>query len=214
MDPARISLLLPTYRRPAELQRTLADVWTSVARPAYLQVLLHVADDDDETMKLFPMLDLPNMTGIRGPSTGYAGLPSAINRLAEMADGDWLFVFADDVGCDTPGWDEVIRRYDHTAPTLLTCENDRGNDFWFPIISRPAYQALGYVTGSQFHDIWLGAIFDRALPGNVHRRIPAHFTDRIVAPLSVHGLPPDQVAEYRRSIDEGVARLAALREVA
>ena len=147
------------------------------------------------------------MRCIGGPHTGYRGLPDAINLLAGACAGDWLFVFADDVGCDTPGWDDVIRRYDHTVPTLLTCEHSQRNDFWFPVISRPAYERLGCVTRSQFHDVWLGAVFDRALPGNVHRRIPAHFTDRIVCADSLTRLTRDERSAYDASIDEAASRL-------
>lgn len=205
--PARISFLLPTYRRPQELRRTLEDVWTSVAQPDRLEVILSVTDDDAETIRLLPFTDLPSMAYLIRPHAGYKGLPEAINEVAKFACGDWLFVFADDVGCDTPGWDDVIRRYDHTVPTLLTCANNRGFPVWFPVISRPAYEAIGCVTQSQFHDMWLGAIFDRARPANVHRLIPAHFTDRIVCPHSLAGLTVEERAAYEASIEAAVARL-------
>jgi len=67
---------------------------------------------------------------------------------------------------------------------------------------------------TMFNDVWLGEVFDRALPGNVHRSIPVRFTDRIVAGFSLSALPAYELAEYRRTVDAGVASLTAFAEVA
>jgi len=211
MTPATISLLLPTYRRPAELRRTLEDVCRTVAQRASCEVLVWLPDDADshevcEDFKRGPV----NFDVWYGSHVGYRGLPRAINTLAGMATGDWLFVFADDVTCDTPGWDDVIRRYDHTRPTLLTCDNDRHNIRWFPIISRPAYEAMGVVTLSQFHDEWLDRVFWRAAPDAVHQAIPACFTDRIIADEALHRLSPAE----RLAFDLGVAHASELLRAA
>jgi len=203
--PARISLLLPTWGRPEELRRTLADVLSTVARPELLEVLLYV--QDGPTAELLDSGELRCSGVIADAPCGYRGLPVAINALAERASGDWLFVFADDVGCDTAGWDDVIRRYDHAAPLLLTCQNNRGNRDWFPIISRAAYERLGLVTASQFHDVWLAEIFDRARPGSIHRGIPAQFTDRLVCSDTLGGLSDAERLAYRASIEDAVLRL-------
>ena len=216
MNPPIVSLLLPTYGRAGELRRTLADVYSTVARPDRLEVLVYAVHQDDDTRRVLRDFEHPRTCGrgpvaMFGPHTGYAGLPTAINLLAESVSpgAGWLFVFADDVGCNTEGWDDVIRQHDDSVPTLLTCQNNASNTYWFPVLSRPAYEALGCVTESQFHDVWLGAIFDRAAPGNVHRSIPAHFTDRLVCPQSFAQLHKDQAAAYHSSVERGAARLKA-----
>lgn len=201
MKPATISLLLPTHGRPDELRQTLRSVSETCARPSEIELLIYAARDDEPTKDAIPWCD----ELVLGPHTGYRGLPRAINALAAQARGDWLFVFADDVGCDTPDWDDIIRQYDHTVPTLLTCANDRSNPLWFPIISRPAYEAMGVVTLSQFHDVWLDRVFQQAR-GPMHQGIPAHFTDRLVAPASLQHLSPHE----RHAFDFGIHHAAEL----
>ena len=203
--PARISLLLPTRRRAAELRLTLEALAATVAHPGFVELIAYADHHDSPTLAVLD--EFPSRV-IVGQNDGYAALPRLINEMAELATGDWLFVFADDVGVDTPAWDDVVRRFDHTSPNLLTCENSQGNDFWFPVLSRPAYEAIGCVTQSQFHDVWLGEVFRRA-GRPVQRRIPAHFTDRIVCPMSMSHLSPEGLAAYERGIDDAAKRLAA-----
>ncbi|MGD1146972.1 MAG: glycosyltransferase family A protein [Thermoanaerobaculaceae bacterium] len=204
-SPALISLLLPTRHRADELRRTLDGLERAAACPELLELLVYADHHDAPTLAVLYEF---SCQAIVGRNDGYSELPRLINEMVELATGDWLFVFADDVGCETPAWDDVIRRYDHTVPALLTCENNQGNDFWFPVLSRPAYEAMGCVTRSQFHDIWLGEVFRRA-GCLVHRRIPARFTDRIVCPMSMDRLSPDERSAFDRSVDEAAARLAA-----
>lgn len=211
-----ISLLLPTYGRPAELRRTLADLVATVARPALLDVVVYAVGDDRDTLAVIAEAARSSPFAVEltvGPHLGYRGLPTAINTAARFAGGSWLFVFADDVGCDTTGWDDVIRSYDHTVPTLLTCDNDRHNPAWFPVISRPAYEAMGLVTASQFHDVWLGAVFGAAGCTEVHRAIPAHFTDRLVHTDGLSRLSDAERLAYDQSIADAAARLAAARRI-
>jgi len=209
-EPARISLLLPTYRRPLELAETLANVRRKADKPGLLEIIVHTVFDDHETgsLALGHLCDLR----ITSHHVGYQCLPEAINLMAKVATGDWLFPFADDVVCETRGWDQVIRRFDHKTPMLLSCENNHGNSIWFPILSRTAYERIGCVTRSQFHDIWLQDVFRWAdLWGNVRLCIPAKFTNRVVAKASYHGLSPQGKAEYQVSAKEAGERLAGVK---
>lgn len=206
-----ISLLLPTHERPVDLRQTLDSLRATIADAAAVELLVYQAEGDVATEHVMTREILQSFWSqvrvLTGPHTGYRGLPRSINALAAASRGDWLFVFADDVVCDTARWDDVIRHHDHTSPALLTCQNNRGNSLWFPIISRPAYEAMGVVTLSQFHDEWLDRVFRRAAPHAVHRSIPAHFTDRIVHTDHLARLSAAEVRAFDLGILHAAERL-------
>lgn len=212
---AVISLLIPAYRA-SELQRTLESVWKTVRDDEKLEIVVHSVLGDEKTAKL-----LGNWVhkSISSDRTGWETLPVTFNALAKVSSGDWLFQIGDDTSCHTYGWDEIIRRYDHTVPALLTprethyesmMETFGPNRFeLFPIISRKAYEKMGCLTRSLYHDAWLHEVFERAGIDEA-KRIPAYFTNRIFSNESYGRLekePPEAQQEFWRTVDEAAAQL-------
>lgn len=215
MSKAVISLLIPAYR-PKELERTLESVWKTVRDDENLEIVVHAVLGDEKTANL-----LGNWVHktIFSDRTGWESLSQTFNALAEACSGDWLFLIGDDTTCHTYGWDEIIRRYDHTVPNLLSvrethdeCLEEMGlkpNFELLPVVSRPAYEKIGCLTRSLYHDTWVHEVFERGGIDEI-RRIPAYFTNRIFSSDSYGNLAketPEVQREFWRTVDEAAAKL-------
>jgi len=200
-----ISLLLPTYMRHDELVHALDSVERTISKPCELEIVAHCIYDDLIALEI---LEERTDRIILSERVGYKTLPASINAMADVAAGDWLFPFADDVVCETQGWDDVIREYDTKQPTLLVC-SERGR--WFPVISRAAYQAMGCVTQSQFYDEWLWAVFMRGAPLRMFRDVPVKFTNKLVCKDKIEGLSIQERCAYDDSVSEAAQRLSEWR---
>ena len=204
MSKPVISVLIPAYR-PKQLEITLNSIWKTVHETDRVEVVVHAVTGDQETLDLLGSWVQKVITSGR---TGWESLPETFNALARACSGDWLFQMGDDTSCHTYGWDETVRRYDHTVPALLTprethyeslMETFGPNTFeLFPIISRPAYERMGCLTRSLFHDAWLHEVFERAGIDEA-KRIPAYFTNRIFSGESYGRLEKEPEGSRARS---------------
>ena len=152
--PARISLLLPTRRRAAELRLTLEALAATVAHPGFVELIAYADHHDSPTLAVLD--EFPSRV-IVGQNDGYAALPRLINEMAELATGDWLFVFADDVGVDTPAWDDVAKRCLSCAnctsvcPTCFCCDVDDTSDVHGVVSRRRSWSSCFELDHSYLH---------------------------------------------------------------
>ena len=118
-------------------------------------------DNDDETtdayVKSVPF-DIKKVKFFASPKP--TNLHTELNKLASISFGKYIFVFNDDCIMETNGWDEIAFSklensfeagivYGQTSDSSA----DKNKDFdysSFPIISRAAFNALGYFMKEEF----------------------------------------------------------------
>lgn len=110
----RISVVVPTYRRPANLLRCLEALQRQIRLPD--EVLVAVRDDDPDTWSTLATWDNGPLP-LRQVSVGLAGASEARNRCLECAVGDVL-VMTDDDTVPRPEWLQVIQARFRSDPAL------------------------------------------------------------------------------------------------
>jgi hypothetical protein len=109
---------------------------------------------------------------------GYHQLHLYVNRMAELANGDWLFLWNDDALMDLQGWDSIFHRFDSSSPLVLSPSSTGVEHTMccFPAMSRALYSILGHMSLSNHIDSWLQ---DLANSLGILRKLDVHvFHDR------------------------------------
>lgn len=149
-----ISVLCPTRGRPEAMRRSAATLLDLADDPSRVEILT-ACDDDDPTLAEY---DTPTLVG---PRLGYRGLHLYVNKLAEIASGDWLFLWNDDCDMVTPGWDSVVMA---ETPGVLSPRSNHGGHpdsvkaCIFPIVPAAWVRAVGHFSLNCHNDTWWGEI--------------------------------------------------------
>ena len=167
------SLFLNTRHRVGLLSDLLQSIEKTADEPGAIEILLGVDKDDYETANFIEHLGMVvSDLDLRDNISFYSdnrptNLHVKMNFLASQANGDNLFVLNDDVQFVTPGWDTLIldtlknegREADniyYVGVTDTSVDKDnRENYASFPVLTREAYDALGYFMSEKF--VGLGA---------------------------------------------------------
>ena len=211
------SLFLNTRGRVGLLCDLLSSVESTADSPSEIEIILGIDKDDYETLNFLDHLDLVvSDLDLKDNISFYAdnrptNLHVKMNFLASQAVGDNLFVLNDDVKFVTPGWDTLIldslkrnvREPDNIyyAGVLDTSvDKDPGRTYSsFPILTREAYDALGYFMSEKFvglgGDVHLWRVFEE-----VGRRIdiPEVTLDHVRHNTIAKVMSPDEVAQRMR----------------
>lgn len=149
-----ISVLCPTRGRPDSMRRSAATLLDHATHPDRVEILT-ACDDDDPRLADY---DIPTLIG---PPLGYRGLHRYVNTLADVARGEWLFLWNDDVEMLTDGWDEVVEAQ---APGVLSPRSNHGGPpdsvahCIFPIVPASWVKACGHFALNCHNDTWWGEI--------------------------------------------------------
>ncbi|OYV46073.1 MAG: hypothetical protein B7X06_03880 [Verrucomicrobia bacterium 21-51-4] len=107
MRAPTISIIIPTYKRPEELEICLKEILHQIQRNSYINEEIIVCDDEHCTSLQQKLTALsPEIRYVQGPQKGPA---SNRNAGAKMAQGQWL-IFIDDDCIPEPGWLEAYRQ--------------------------------------------------------------------------------------------------------
>ena len=168
VDLLSISVLLPSRGRPTALMETMAGLLALAADPDDMQIWIAADPDDDATQALAGSLYAHRACMWTPPERyGYKNLHRYVNKLAEMACGEWLMFWNDDATMLTSGWDDVIRR---EAPGILWPQADYAPAInTFPVIPRAWARHLGHVSLDQSADMWW---YELGLRTETQRKIP------------------------------------------
>lgn len=162
---ARLDLFVPTRARPLNVDRLLASIEETAARPERVRCFFRVDSDDTATQEAseslrarHPKVRVQFIVGERVP------LAWMYTQMAKMTDGDILWSGGDDIVFRTPGWDdEIVSEFNQVPDRILLVY---GNDCLqehrlatHPFISRKSFDVLGYFfpnTGQiSVTDLWL-----------------------------------------------------------
>jgi hypothetical protein len=202
------SLILNSRHRPQLLGHLLESIHDTTKNPTQIEVLVSFDNDDLESYdfvkehaELWPWAKFEFIERDRNLST-------RINRLANMANGRFIFVLNDDVEFVTNGWDEIaLNQLDIVADDIIygrtrdnSCDKENTAQYAsFPIISKRAVQTLGFFMPPIFvglgGDVLIWRIFNdvnRVVDVDLDLRHILHETVELV-------FNPDQTAAEMRA---------------
>lgn len=141
-----ISVICPSRERADLLEKSLGSLGKG-------HELLVRVDNDDPQLEQYRRI--PGIKLTVGERLGYERLNEYINELSTLSTGDWLFLWNDDAVMETPDWETFITQ-DPTKPAVLNPHIPLHN--YFPLISRPFYEALGHYSVSPNSDSYVAEI--------------------------------------------------------
>jgi len=151
----KISVILPTRKRPEQAQRFLSSLNETCSNPSKIEIILLTDDDDDSYQGLNSPFKLTNTISGRRRGLGeitYDGI--------QRSTGEIIFLCNDDVEAQTPGWDDALFRIHKSFAdgVYLMSPNDLNKSdklFVFPVFSRRLSGLLG-----DFPKAYNGAFID------------------------------------------------------
>jgi glycosyltransferase involved in cell wall biosynthesis len=209
----KISVILPSRRRPRQLDNFLKSLFKSTKKPKEVEIILCLDEDDDsyhETISPFK-----NIVQLIGPRRSLGEITHAG---IEKSTGDIIFLCNDDIEVSAYGWDEDFRdiHKQYADKIYLIGPNDLNKApslLVFPAFSRRVYNNL-----SNFPKMYSGAFIDAHI-NEIFSSLKHNGEDRIHYFNNIHfahrhfrvtGHKPDEVyIERNRFGDDGVFLLHA-----
>lgn len=156
-----ISVLCPTRARPGLAACTIRMLLSLAAKPARIEVILRVDDDERvdyrEVWKGFAPRGAPPVRGrlMVGPRCGYAGLNMYLNEMAKAATGRWCMLWNDDIFMATPKWDLILDGVPGEVAVALTESNHGRSPCTFPFFTKTYSDIIGHVSAQTHNDTWI-----------------------------------------------------------
>lgn len=151
----KISVILPTRKRPAMAQAFLQSLYETCRNPDEVEIVV-LTDDDDDSYRDFNS-PFRSTLQISGQRTGMGEI--TYNGIIQSS-GDIIFLCNDDVLVQSKSWDTEFRKiHQHFSDGIyLMAPNDMNksnNLFVFPVFSRKLFHLL-----EDFPKIYQGAFID------------------------------------------------------
>lgn len=154
----QISILLPTRKRTALAKRCITSLEDTTKNHSIVEVLVAIDKDDLESIEFFKTFKSkfkirPIIFEVR---QGYKGLHRYMNKMAEEADGKWLFLWNDDAKMMSYNWDVKITEHNGWFGLLRAkCVNMDWHPFaLFPIIPKEWIALFGTFSPVTHNDWW------------------------------------------------------------
>ena len=160
-----ISLLLPTRKRPDNIQRLWLSVLDTADNVSDIEMILAV-DDDDDSYDNLELLNNPNIDLQKYPRMV---LSEYWNRCYERSEGDILMHCGDDIIFRTKGWDTIVKNaidaYEDKIVFVYGNDGSGVHDGRFGthgFVHRNWAESVGYFEPSYFssdyNDTWLNDV--------------------------------------------------------
>ena len=148
-----VSFILPIRKRPISLKKNLDSLLATCNDVNNYEVIVIFDDDDINTIQEFDSWDKPfNYQKIVTKRLGYDYLHTYMNMGCEVAKGEWLWTWNDDVEMVNKDWDLVIKEYQNQF-LILNPFNTRKEDaeylltrILFPIIPKTFFNLLSHIS--------------------------------------------------------------------
>lgn len=162
---AQISVLLPTRKRTAALDRAVRSLIANAQDPSTVEILLAWDQDDESSRREFEGTTGQWLTdqgtawrAYEFQPLGYQRLHQYVNHLSRQSQAQWVMLFNDDAVMETPGWDSVVRSYTGQFRLLRATTNLEHPYAIFPILPRAWIDVLGHFSQHQLNDAWVSQI--------------------------------------------------------
>jgi hypothetical protein len=146
-----ISLLCPSRERVRKLSHECyPSILETAHNPENIELLVYIDEDDKQRQEYVEWSSsVPGPVHVEiivGPTISVS---RSWNTLAKESLGDVLYMWNDDLICQTPGWDEKVREIHDTSLDKIYCGyfNDginHGVHCAFPFVSRKWYETIGW----------------------------------------------------------------------
>ena len=148
MSDITFSLLAPTRKRPAGMERSCTEAFRTAKNPEKVEVIYYIDDDDPESVdKAEELAKNYNVNYIVGDRIV---LSEMWNKCHEKAKGEYFFTFSDDVILSTPDWDTIVEN--------KFLEFDDRIAFVYGDDLTPALQNNSFGTHGFLHKNWVEAV--------------------------------------------------------
>jgi hypothetical protein len=186
-----ISILCPSRGRPELAKRMIETVQSTASLP--VEILLYLNDDDPELERYKALISSEHYQIGPDRSPGYSW-----NRLAEICQGEILFLMGDDATFETKGWDKLVEHEFSKIPDRIVCvypvvpnfKKEKNPHF---CVHRNWVNALGYFVPPHFWH-WYVDTWTRELARRIGRYIRM---DNFPLPIELH-IADDTVARKDR----------------
>jgi hypothetical protein len=155
----KIAVMLPTHKRTDALSRSVMSLINLAADLNSIQFIFGIDSNDNIGMNHFinvlqPELDKKdvNYVALEFEPLGYGRLNQYYNKLSELADADWLFVWCDDAIMDTPSWDNYISECTGEFKLLKVHTHNEHPYSIFPILPAEWREVTGTLSRHQLID--------------------------------------------------------------
>ena len=166
MAPTKhVSVLVPTRKRPKMMFEALKSLWKTVSKEGFVEYLIALDDDDQESIDYFKKTIIPYMDKKKidyevhaVPRWGYERLNEYLNYLASKANGAWYLFFNDDARMKSKDWDKTIYKHTGKFRILRVKDNHEHPYAIFPIIPHAFYVLTGSISPQQMTDAWVSQV--------------------------------------------------------
>lgn len=146
-----ISVILTSRGRFEQLKSSLDSLYLNCSDKNNYEVIVIFDEDDQETIKNFLSMEKKyNFKILITKRYGYDYLHIQQNMAAYIAEGEWFWIWNDDVEVKSQNWDQIIKEHDGEFSVLSTYgmaapdwENAHPP---FPIIPKKWFQILERIT--------------------------------------------------------------------
>jgi hypothetical protein len=163
-----ISVLIPTRGRPDNLRQSIASLLNMASDRGQVEILVHFDADDPLLNESLEALSASFRTShdqysILWERAGYWKLHVYYNHLCELARGDQLLLWNDDMEIVEPyGWEALLSDAPAFSVQQLRRDTAETADGTVPCVSRAVYQAMGHFSLNAFNDMWVGQVAEAA----------------------------------------------------
>lgn len=178
----KISIQIPTRGRPHHITNVIDNLIDKVSDTNNIEILLRMDDDDTNTIKILNESYSDQIGSlikivVGNRNGGYFDLPKFHYELSEISNGEWIFLYNDDVTMETENFDLLVQEH-HGKKIILQSLGENGNshggikggNWYFPIIHREIVKNLGHFTiDTPYADGWIRVIGEKL---NLHKIIP------------------------------------------
>lgn len=118
----KISILVPTRKRPENVKRLYTSAMETADNPELLEFVFYIDTDDMETLALSKQLKWPNALARTG---GRIVLSQMWNECQKVATGEIYMHAGDDIVFKTKGWDSMVRKaFEESKDRILFVHGD------------------------------------------------------------------------------------------
>lgn len=184
-----VSILIPSRGRPESLYKMIDKAYELAGDKSLVEFVLRIDLDDQETIECIdvfpPKWKIKVCVGER--KEGYDSLHEYYQDCANMAIGDWLWIFNDDVEILSENWEQNLLRlccmngWVGVTDVCLLSVREREAAAWthaFCLVRRKAWEIMGKFSRSPLIDEWLWSVFSTCcatlnLPVEISHKRPA-----------------------------------------
>jgi hypothetical protein len=176
----KLSILIPSRKRTNYLIDSINSILENTENKNNIEILLRMDNDDLDSVEIIKnhykeILNTTIRIFVGDRYRGYFDLPVYYYELSQIATGEWLFVYNDDLFMITSNYDSIFQNL-NTEKKILYTDRPQGNcsgtsfggNWCFPIIHRDIIEILGHFTvETPYTDGWIKTIAEELNLGEV-----------------------------------------------